>query len=148
MAIVRYVIQNPIHSGFCVNVEDWKWSSYSATSGFTPCPGFLSTDFILGLFSGDGNTARGAYMRYVSAACDTEPWMKFERTEPVVKKEGYLISLNAIFSSCRDMGMRNKAIVDAYNIHGYTMIEIANYLGISKSRVSQVVKMSTENLAL
>lgn len=29
-SVVQYIHRNPVHHGFCKNVEDWNWSSYHA----------------------------------------------------------------------------------------------------------------------
>jgi putative transposase len=142
MAMVRYIVQNPIRSGISADITGWEWSSYAATSGAAPCPDFLDIDFFLGLFSDNMAAARSAYREYVCVPAKVEPWMKFEHSESEAEHPERLIALEDLFRSCSDADTRNKGIVAAYHDHGYSMTEIAKFLGITRSRVSQIVSES------
>lgn len=45
--------------------EAWPWSSYRATAGAAPAPGFMTTDWVLGQFGKDRKQAKRAYTRFV-----------------------------------------------------------------------------------
>jgi DNA-binding NarL/FixJ family response regulator len=55
------------------------------------------------------------------------------------KKLAYSKSLKKHFGKCKTKDDRNKAILQALN-DGYTQIQIANFLNISRSLVSKIVK--------
>ena len=42
LALTRYVAMNPVRAGLVDRPEDWHWSSYPATIGLRPVPGFLT----------------------------------------------------------------------------------------------------------
>jgi REP element-mobilizing transposase RayT len=48
----RYLVLNPVRSGFERNPEDWHWSSYNATIGLAKRPRFLTIEPTLDLFGG------------------------------------------------------------------------------------------------
>lgn len=56
----RYVVMNPVRAGLVERPEDWTWSSYAGTAGFTELKfAFVDDERILALFGeGDGQTAR------------------------------------------------------------------------------------------
>jgi len=54
LALSRYVVLNPVRASLVKRPEDWPWSSYRATVGFSSAPAFLSTDLTLGLFGNAG----------------------------------------------------------------------------------------------
>jgi putative transposase len=67
LELTRYIVLNPVRAGLAVAAGDWKWSSYSATIGEAKQPAFLSTNWILSLFSRDSNRARELYAEFVAA---------------------------------------------------------------------------------
>ena len=67
LELARYVVLNPLRAGMTQNVADWSWSSYGAMVGTTPCPEWLETDWFLGQFSPQRNTAQSQYIDFVRA---------------------------------------------------------------------------------
>ena len=124
-AVIRYIPLNPVKEGLVSDPGRWRWSSYRAIIGLTPAPAFLDISYILNLFSDDIETARQAYIHFVS--------------ERLTDKEGR-IALQSLFQgvSCRDE--RNRAIRIAHIRHGYTAMEIATYLGISLSTTNRALR--------
>lgn len=43
LELTRYVVLNPVRSGFVRSPEEWPWSSYRAMAGFELAPEFLET---------------------------------------------------------------------------------------------------------
>jgi len=71
----RYVVLNPVRAGITASAEEWAWSSYAATVGKQPCPGWLATRGILALFSGRRAIAVNRYRKFIRegmSAC--APW--------------------------------------------------------------------------
>ena len=68
LELTRYIVLNPVRAGLTHHVGDWRWSSYNATIGKEAQPAFLTTDWVLSLFSEDPNRARELYPEFVAAA--------------------------------------------------------------------------------
>jgi REP element-mobilizing transposase RayT len=51
--LCRYVALNPVRAGLAQRPEDWKWSSYAATTGLHPCPPFVDASTVLRHFGED-----------------------------------------------------------------------------------------------
>ena len=51
--LCRYVALNPVRARLTERPEDWKWSSYAATTGLHPCPPFIAAEKVLGQFGAD-----------------------------------------------------------------------------------------------
>jgi hypothetical protein len=67
LELTRYIVLNPVRAGLTSNADDWPWSSYNATIGKEAQPGFLTTNWVLSLFSEDPNRARELYREFVDA---------------------------------------------------------------------------------
>lgn len=65
LELVRYVHLNPIRAGAVSLIEEWRWSGHRAYLGRETIP-WLTTDWVLGVFSRDERKARGAYARFVN----------------------------------------------------------------------------------
>lgn len=63
----RYVVLNPVRAGLVVSARDYAWSNYRATSGLSPGPAWLETDWTLGQFATRRRMAREQYRRFVAA---------------------------------------------------------------------------------
>jgi REP element-mobilizing transposase RayT len=76
--LCRYVVLNPVRAGMVASVVDWHWSSYLPTAGEIPCPPWLNTVAVLGLF-GEGAAARRAYERFVAQGLkQASPWERLK----------------------------------------------------------------------
>jgi putative transposase len=65
LQVLRYVALNPVNARLGARPEDWPWSSYPATVGLVPVPGFLRTEWVLGLFGTDERLARRRFRAFV-----------------------------------------------------------------------------------
>lgn len=171
LALSRYIVLNPVRAGKVKNVQDWPWSSYLATAGIVPPPSFLFTDWILSQFAAERNRARAIYTQFVKSWSGDSPWDSLrgqiylgsemfiknlaEREPPDQEKapaKGSALTevprfqrnlhrpeLEEIFSGRAE----EEAIALAYRQHGYTMREIAQYLGVHYSTVSRRLKGSS-----
>jgi REP element-mobilizing transposase RayT len=68
LALCRYIARNPVRAELVDDPAHWRWSSFGATAGLRPTPGFLVTDPILKQF-GDRDVAglRRLYREHVLA---------------------------------------------------------------------------------
>ena len=62
--LIRYIHLNPVRAGVVKDPEDYVWSGHRAYLGFETIP-WLTTDWVLSLFSRRLSIARKAYMRFV-----------------------------------------------------------------------------------
>jgi REP element-mobilizing transposase RayT len=76
LELCRYVVLNPVRAGAARSARNWRWSSYRATAGNAPSPGWLEMDGVLSLFGGRPAAARERYRRFVSDGIRTgyAPW--------------------------------------------------------------------------
>jgi len=76
LELCRYVVLNPVRAGAARSARDWRWSSYRATAGYAPSPGWLDIDGVLSLFGGRRAAARERYRSFVSDGIRAEyaPW--------------------------------------------------------------------------
>jgi REP element-mobilizing transposase RayT len=62
----RYVVLNPVAAGLCSEASEWPWTSYRATAGLEPAPGFLSVSRLLSFFSNKPAVAAAKYVEFVN----------------------------------------------------------------------------------
>jgi putative transposase len=65
LEVFRYVFLNPVRAGICRSPRQYRWSSYRATLGLEPVPGFLTIEPILELFANSQATARKRLVAFV-----------------------------------------------------------------------------------
>lgn len=66
LEVCRYVAQNPVRARMVEKPDEWKWSSYLAMAGRGKPHASLSTDWVLGQFSGKRGKAVQEYRKFVS----------------------------------------------------------------------------------
>jgi putative transposase len=167
LELCRYVVLNPVRAKLVELPEHWKWSSYAATVGLKKVPEYLSVDWILGVFGTDRKTAQRQYRKFVKEGTNRKsPWgeligqillggdsfvEKFkdflrdkEAIKEIPRQQRYAgrLKLKEIFKGKNSGGKkgRNQGIYDAHMNYGYTLKEIADYLGIHYTSVSKVIK--------
>lgn len=156
LELTRYVVLNPVRSGFVRSPEEWPWSSYRAMAGFELAPEFLETRWLLSQFDNDLERAVMAYRAFVVAGAKADPWWDLhggilgsenfiKQMEPLLreripsvdfsKQEQYAArsSLERLFSEWSDRNERNMKIREAVWEHGYTLKEVADHLGLHYS---------------
>lgn len=65
--LVRYVVLNPVRAGMHEQPGEWPWSSYRATAGHVPAPGFLDVHRLYDLFEQPGSDGRVRFVEFVAA---------------------------------------------------------------------------------
>jgi putative transposase len=65
LEVARYVVLNPVRAGMVEQPEDYVWSSYRATIGESPLPGWLASDELLLHFADDRGRAEARYRCFV-----------------------------------------------------------------------------------
>src|SRR5208283_2467368 len=164
--LCRYVVLNPVRAKIASAPEDWQWSSYSITVGLKEAPHFLSVDWVLGLFGRDKREAERGCRDFVLAGIGIDcPWEKLKgqvllgddefvgklkealsskktiKEIPKAQRHAHRPLLHELFKGNEkvDKQRRNRVILDAHILHGYSLKEIADTLGIHYTTASKVV---------
>jgi putative transposase len=170
LALCRYVVLNPVRAKRVKNPGQYRWSSYRGTAGLTKRPSFLTIDWILGEFGKKRGEAQKRYNQFVSAGLEEpSPWDQLmaqcilggrdfiEKVRPAVKESSDLTEipklqrmalrppLDELLGSVTGIGKtdRDRAIQRAHLEHGYTLTEIARYLGLHYTTISKIINQKT-----
>lgn len=164
LELCRYVVLNPVRAKMVKNVEEWQWSSYRATVAMIKPPDYLTTDWILGLFSSKRGIARRKYKSFVKEGLHQQsPWgllrgqvllgeEKFvkgfkallsdkDQVKEIPRQQRHVArpGLEELFQKRVSGKQRNKNIYAAHMKYGYKLYEIANYLQIHYTTVSKII---------
>lgn len=145
------------------------WSSYRATSGEAQPIGFLSVGWLLEQFDLQHRRALLAYCRFVKEGKSVHLWDEpqggallgseafAERMRPLLheaagsqeisRAERLLAhpSLDELFEvTGDDSGARDQSVYEAFRLHGYTLFQIQEYLGVHYSTISRIAKREAE----
>jgi hypothetical protein len=167
LELCRYVVLNPVRAKMVEEPKQWPWSSYGATAGLEPVPGYLSVDWILGLFSAKRKVAQKRYQLFVKEGMHTaSPWNELQG-QVLLGKEGFVekfkdlladkekvkeiprpqryvgrLGLDELFKGIDTKSQRDRNVYDAHMKYGYTLKEIAHHLKIHYTTVSKVISRS------
>jgi len=158
------VVLNPVRAKIVKDPGDWKWSTYGATTGYDqgiPC---LTTDWILSQFGQEQKAASNQYQAFVRSGIKAASPLKAikgqlflgqenfideikhlmrgkEKLKEITREQRYLTrpALNEIFKS-KDKKSKEQVIYEAHLQHGYTLKEIAEYIGVHYTTVSRAIK--------
>ena len=166
LEVSRYVVLNPVRAGTVKRPEQWRWSSYRATGGLCKAPVFLKTDWLLMQFGSKRYEAQRAYRQFVRDGLEgPSPWKglvggillggeefvarcralidprkplwDIPRTDRYAGRPALKDLFGGVPHRARDK--RNACIARAYLEHGYTMKQIADFLGLHYSSVSIII---------
>lgn len=90
LEIARYVVLNPVRSGFARSAASWPWSSYRFTAGVAEGPDWLETAWTLEQFGRRPAEARRRYAAFVAEGKGSgyEPWNSL-RGQVFLGSEGF-----------------------------------------------------------
>jgi len=166
LEVCRYVVLNPVRAGMVAAPDAWKWSSYRATAGREgphPC---LTTNWVLGQFSGKKGTAEKEYRQFVQGGIGKTIWTevrgqailgeeefgdklvdhlrKHKDIPEIPKSQRYANrpALAKIFTEkiIRDKQKRDRKIAEAVEKHLYSQREIASHLHLHYTSVSRILR--------
>lgn len=164
LELSRYIALNPVRANLVEDPQDWPWSAYPQLIGFNqriPC---LSSDWILAQFAPERKAAIQAYQAFVLSGMDAASPLKKvkgqlflgpehfidqikhllgeqKRFSEIPKKQRYVArpSLPEIFQG-KDQKAKEEQMYQAYQEYGYTLKDIAEYLGVHYTTVSKRIK--------
>ena len=163
LTLCRYVVLNPVRAKIVKNPGDWKWSTYRATIGYQGIS-CLTTDWILSQFGKERQAAANQYQAFVLSGIKAESPLKAikgqlilgqdnfideikhlmrgkERLKEITREQRYLTRppLNEIFKP-KDQKSKDQVMYEAHLQYGYTLKDIAEYIGVHYSTVSRAIK--------
>ena len=171
LELARYVVLNPVRAKMVRSAKDWPWSSYRSTSGMTDAPSFLTVDWILAQFHRNKRRAAELYRDFVRAGRGVEAWGELrggillgsddfvDKLKPLLSDYASLKevprrerltarpSLAKLFAKVADKTTRNECIYEALRVHGYTLQEVGDAVGLHYSTVSRIAtRMADERV--
>jgi hypothetical protein len=166
LEVCRYVVLNPIRAKMVEKPDDYAWSSYLATAGRAKTHPCLTTDWVLGQFSGKRGKAEQEYRRFVNLGIGERTiWTgvrgqailgeeefaerfvdhlrKHKDVPEITRSQKYLNrpALDKLFPEVilQNKLRRDRRIAEAVRKHGYLQREIATHLGLNYATVSRLV---------
>jgi len=162
LELSRYVVLNPIRARMIKDMDQWKWSSYPATTGKAQAPDWLETDWLLSQFGRQRKRARERYIDFVregvglpsvwenlqkqiflggESFVDQHQEKLNEKAElddiPVLRKRALSKPISDYQDKYKD---DNIAIKAAYLTGGYTMKEIGEHFCKHYTTISRIIK--------
>jgi len=163
LELCRYVALNPVRAKIVKDPKDWRWSAYQATTGHKGIS-CLTTDWILSQFARERKAASSLYQAFVLSGIKAESPLKAvkgqlflgqenfidkikhlmsgkENLKEITKKQRYVTRppLNEILKY-QDKKSRDQGMYEAHLQYGYTLKDIAEYIGVHYTTVSKVIK--------
>ena len=154
LAVVRYIVRNPLRAGMCERLEEWRWSSHLATLGARPA-GFLATDRLLSYLGESRAEARARYLALVSQEDDPastnghpliageESFLRLQLARVQASPEHPRFTLRMPRRPLAELvpSSADAATIARANLeHGYSMREIATHLGCGVTTVHRRIR--------
>ncbi|QMT61688.1 addiction module toxin RelE [Legionella sp. PC997] len=162
LELSRYIVLNPVRAKMVTSPDEWKWSSYQATTLKESKPNWLHTDKILCLFSEDVAVAIHKYREFViDGITSKSPWSDLKKQiylgndefiNEMLKKIDPQMNLIDIPKTQYEpenytlkeieqkTSTRNEGIQVAYKSGQFSLKEIGEYFCLHYSSVSKIVK--------
>jgi DNA-binding transcriptional regulator YiaG len=161
------VVLNPVRAGIVSGPEEWFWSSYGGTAGLERAHRCLTSEWVIGQFSDNKAKGQKAYDHFVrSGIGKTSIWSEvkgetilgqpdfvdslighlkaYKEVSEIPKSQRYVNrpTLERLFeeNAVKDKKKRNRRIAQAALEYGYSQSEIARYLGMHYSTVSNLLR--------
>ena len=172
LELCRHLVLNPVRVGCTDSPEKWCWSSYRATAGEIPVPDFLHTLWVLRQFDRKKEEGQEQYHSFVRdgilVSNGISPWNQLqgqiffgskafvERIKDKLLDKRSIIEipreqrfagrppLEEFLGGVKDRRDRDMRIYEAHVHYGYTLVQIADELGLHYTTVSRVAKKQRE----
>ena len=154
LTVCKYAVANPVRKQLVESAAEWPWSSYRASAGLEPVPPFLRPQALWRMLA-DGNFDAGtlAYRKFIAGPDDDAERLlhlpvigdpefvrRFEglrrrASREVPRRERQVRpALECLFADAITRVDRSARTVTAHSA-GYSMREIASYLGLHRTTV-------------
>ncbi|HUQ88170.1 MAG TPA: transposase [Vicinamibacterales bacterium] len=162
---LKYIVWNPVESGYVKHPDDWVWSSHRASAGLAAAPEFLDLDWMQAFFGRP--TLAEAQLEYRRAmdhpltlpesedyqnaiVVGSEDFQEAVREQIGITMHDLIIprsyralarpTLGELFAGrTADLEDRNRTIRRAQVVYGYRQSEIARTLSVHPNTVSKIV---------
>jgi putative transposase len=99
LELARYIVLNPVRAGLVDHAQDWSWSSYRVTAGFTLAPHWLSVDAITDQFGDQLMAAQRMYREFVHDGVGARsPWAEL-RSQSYLGGEQFLQEIEVLLAA-------------------------------------------------
>lgn len=160
LELSRYIVLNPVRARMCYEAADWPWSSYRSTAGLCQANEFLKIEALLAVFDENKQKAQEKYRLFVAKGLNQpSPWESLTnqiylgsdafvdevqcKIEPHQSLEGIpKLQQSQPKKPLSDYAQRYDkkiAIIRAYQSGHFTMKELGDFFGSSKSTISRIV---------
>ncbi len=164
LEVCRYVVLNPARAKMVEQPEDYAWSSYRATAGREKAHPCLTTDWVLGQFSGKRRKAEQEYRKFVSWGIGEKSIWTEVRGQALLGEENFVDRLVEHLKKHRDVAeiprsqrystrpvlskllpdtlkaderKLKKKLMEAVEKYGYHQSQIARHLAVHRSTISR-----------
>jgi putative transposase len=162
---LKYIVWNPVESGYVKHPDEWVWASHRATAGLAAPPEFLDLEWLQEFFGRP--TLAEAQLAYREAMADpltvaeaeeylntivvgSEDFQAAVRRQIGITMHDLIIprsyralarpSLGKLFAQCQDdLEERNRTIRRAQVVYGYRQADIARSLNLHPNTISKIV---------
>jgi hypothetical protein len=157
LELLRYVVVNPVRARICEHPSEYRWSSYRVTAGLAEPDGLVELERVWGLFASEPVEAQRRYARFVGEGLERgaaprvrgqiylgselfaeqtaqlappadEVEVPDEQLDPVRPELPELVEAHG-----------ERALLVAYQEHGYRLRELSEFLGCHYSTVSRAL---------
>ncbi len=164
LEVCRYVVLNPVRARMVDGPELWKWSSYLATAGQAKSHPCLTTDWVLGQFSGKRGKTESEYRQFVKWGIGQDTLWTAVRGQALLGEDDFVETLvdhlrkhqdiPEIPRSQRystrpalskllpesinaDLRRLKKKLMEAVEKYGYHQSQLARHLAVHRSTISR-----------
>ena len=160
LTMLCYLFMNPVTAGFVSQLEHYEWSTYRATAGFAPVPGYLCLEWLAALYpSLPLPEAQLRFRRLMSEAKPVAAYINSlelnvdgETINQVVRsytgEQLHVASLPRVYRTAlrptltallqQVHGDRSLFVKDGRVTYGYKNADIGRALGVSPNTVSRI----------
>lgn len=162
LQVAQYIVRNPVRAKITKSLQNYPWSSYPATAGYSLPHACLSTNLILAEFSQNESIAQKKYRESVNQGHEEElvksaSWgvvgsnefvetvarhiTQCDSAKDIPRFQRYLNrpDLESLFDETSNKRTRNISIKEAIYKWAYDQRQVADHLGLHESTVSRLV---------
>jgi putative transposase len=173
LELCRYIVLNPVRARIVEDPKAWPYSSYPQAAGFTKALPYLTTDWILSQFAATKKAATKYYREFVTEGVGLDSPLNNTKNQILLGKEDFIERLMPHLSEKQELSEipraqrnltrppldgllsldkktfgiseeRDDEFYCAHVVHGYTLKEIADFIGVHYATVSRAVRRVRE----